>query len=78
MVTTLNKTGLNGIKINDPFWNSYRSLLKTTVIPYQYEAINDLIPNAEPSYAIYNFRVAAGELEGPHKSAIFQDSDVSK
>jgi uncharacterized protein len=69
---------LQEIEINDPFWNQYRSLLKSTVIPYQYDALNDRIPDAEPSYSVYNFRVAAGELEGPHKGAIFQDSDVAK
>jgi uncharacterized protein len=69
---------LNEIKINDSFWNNYRALLKSTVIPYQYDALNDRIPDAEPSYSVYNFRVAAGELEGPHKGAIFQDSDVAK
>jgi DUF1680 family protein len=69
---------LHEIEIHDPFWSQYRSLLKSTVIPYQYDALNDRIPDAEPSYSVYNFRVAAGELEGPHKGAIFQDSDVAK
>lgn len=71
------KKGID-VEINDSFWNNYRSLLKTTIIPYQYEALNDRIPDAEPSYSVQNFKIAAGDLQGHHKGAIFQDSDVAK
>ncbi len=77
MLTT-EQISLNKIKIDDVFWTKYRSLLKSTIIPYQYDAINDRIPDAEPSYAVQNFRIAAGEVEGRHQGAIFQDSDVAK
>ena len=30
--------------------------------PYQWKALNDELPNTEPSHAIENFRIAAGEL----------------
>jgi len=66
------------VHIEDAFWNPLMELVRKTVIPYQWEALNDLIPDAEPSYAIRNFRVAAGLEEGEFGGMIFQDSDVAK
>lgn len=48
------------MKINDRFWNYYRELVRTRVVPYQWEALNDRIEGAEPSYCIANFKKAAG------------------
>ncbi|WP_419876344.1 glycoside hydrolase family 127 protein [Candidatus Pristimantibacillus sp. PTI5] len=53
-------------------------LVKDTVIPYQYEAIHDRIPDAEKSSAVRNFRIAAGLEEGEFHGWVFQDSDVAK
>lgn len=47
------------MKINDKFWNNYQELVRTKVIPYQWEALNDRIEGAEPSYCIANFKEAA-------------------
>lgn len=66
------------VHIRDPFWNSYAELVRKTVLPYQWEALNDRIPDAEPSYAIRNFRIAAGLEEGEFGGMVFQDSDVAK
>lgn len=55
---------LANVQINDAFWSKYSTLVREVVIPYQYEALHDRIPNAEPSHAIKNFRVAAGKEEG--------------
>ncbi|MFE6079116.1 glycoside hydrolase family 127 protein [Paenibacillus sp. NPDC057886] len=65
-------------KIRDPFWSHYIDLVRTIVVPYQWEALNDRIQGAEPSRAIRNFRIAAGEEEGEHYGMVFQDSDVAK
>ncbi|TVY11453.1 glycoside hydrolase family 127 protein [Paenibacillus cremeus] len=62
----------------DGFWNRFTALVRETVIPYQWEALNDRIPDAEPSYAIRNFRIAAGREEGKYGGMVFQDSDVAK
>ncbi|WP_426446034.1 glycoside hydrolase family 127 protein [Paenibacillus sp. S-38] len=78
---TLSTSGLqNGsrVRIQDGFWNSFTELVRETVIPYQWEALNDRIPDAEPSYAIRNFRIAAGLEEGEYGGMVFQDSDVAK
>ncbi|XBX08546.1 glycoside hydrolase family 127 protein [Enterocloster clostridioformis] len=64
--------------IRDSFWSRYISLVKNTVIPYQWDILNDRIPDSEPSHAIDNFRIAAGEMEGRFYGQVFQESDVSK
>ena len=50
---------LADVKINDSFWSGEQELVRTNVIPYQWEAINDRIENADKSYCIHNFRAAA-------------------
>ena len=52
------------MEIEDRFWKEYMELVRNHVIPYQWEALNDRIENAAPSYCIQNFRVAAGLQEG--------------
>lgn len=66
------------VRIEDGFWDSYTELVRKTVIPYQWEALNDRIPDAEPSYAIRNFRIAAGREQGEFGGFVFQDSDLAK
>jgi len=66
------------VSIQDQFWNDYRQLVRNTVIPYQWAALNDAVEGAEPSYAIRNFRIAAGLEEGEFGGWIFQDSDLYK
>lgn len=66
------------IHIQDDFWNGYTELVRETVIPYQWEALNDRIEGAEPSHSIRNFRIAAGLEQGEFGGWIFQDSDLYK
>lgn len=66
------------VRIQDDFWNGYTELVRKTVIPYQWEALNDRIEGAEPSHAIRNFRIAAGLEQGEFGGFIFQDSDLAK
>lgn len=60
------------------FWGRYAELVRNTVIPYQWEALNDRVAGAEPSGAIRNFRIAAGLEQGEFVGMVFQDSDVGK
>ncbi len=69
---------LKDVRIYDGFWEKYSELVRNTVIPYQWEALNDRISDAEPSYAVRNFRIAAGEAEGEFGGLVFQDSDAAK
>ncbi|MGG4144059.1 beta-L-arabinofuranosidase domain-containing protein [Paenibacillus algorifonticola] len=72
------KVSYKSVKIHDPFWSHYRSLVRDEVIPYQWEAINDRVEGASPSHALQNYRIAAGEAEGAFYGYVFQDSDVTK
>ena len=53
-------------------------VVREKVIPYQWKALNDDVPGAEPSFAIENLRIAAGEKDGEFRGWVFQDSDVAK
>jgi hypothetical protein len=53
-------------------------MVASEMLPYQWKALNDEIPGAEPSHAVENFRIAAGESKGEFKGNIWQDSDVAK
>ncbi len=69
---------LKDIHLDDPFWNKYTRLVTKQIIPYQWETLNDRVPDAEPSHCISNFQVAAGLKEGTFEGAVFQDTDVAK
>ncbi|MEM6160851.1 beta-L-arabinofuranosidase domain-containing protein [Erwinia sp. P6884] len=69
---------LQQIAVTDTFWLTYQRLVKDVVIPYQWRALNDDVAGAEPSHAIANFRIAAGQQEGEFYGMVFQDSDVAK
>ena len=65
-------------RLNDSFWNPIRETVRRQGIPYQWKALNDLLPDTEPSYCMRNFRIAAGQEKGEHGGWYFQDSDVGK
>lgn len=69
---------LNKIKVTDDLFGKYADMVAEKLIPYQWEILNDRIPDAEKSYCISNFRIAAGEKEGRHQGYIFSDTDVYK
>ncbi len=56
------------VKITDEFWSREQELVRTEVIPYQWEALNDRVPGAAPSFCMHNFR-AAGKLMRAKKTA---------
>ena len=53
---------LEQIRIEDPFWFRVRETVRREGIPYQWKALNDEIPGAEPSRCMRNFRIAAGKI----------------
>lgn len=69
---------LKNVVIEDAFWSEYQRLIREVVVPYQWEALNDRIPGAEPSHAVKNFKIAAGLEQGEYGGMVFQDSDVAK
>ncbi len=74
----LESVGLDRIHIEDKFWTKYIKLVKQVMIPYQWEAMNDRIPDTEPSHCLKNFEIAAGLYEGEFYGAVFQDTDIAK
>ncbi len=89
---TLHRKGEEGMKtvVKDTFWNRYKKLVKTRMLPYQWKVLNDDIDiriekerndasiPSEKSHAIENFKIAAGRTKGEHYGWVFQDSDVYK
>lgn len=69
---------LTAVRVADPFWSAVQHLMTETVLPYQAAVLEDKIPGTEPSGAIRNFQIAAGEAEGAFSGMVFQDSDVAK
>lgn len=52
---------LKQVQITDDFWGREQELVRKRVIPYQWEALNDRVPGAAPSYCMRNFK-AAGRI----------------
>jgi len=52
--TRLKSFNLKDIRIDDPFWNRYIALVKDTILPYQWDAMNDRIEGAAKSHCIEN------------------------
>ncbi len=66
------------VQIQDTFWSQYMELVRDTVIPYQWEILNDRVPDVERSHAVRNFKIAAGVEKGCFYGEVFQDSDLAK
>lgn len=66
------------VRLKDQFWQPKVERTALNTIPYQWEALNDEVEGAEPSHAVENFRIAAGEHSGTFYGMVFQDSDVAK
>lgn len=74
----LNPIDLKTIKVHDPFWGKYTTLVTKEIIPYQWKALNDDVEDAEPSHCISNFEIAAGLRDGEFQGWVFQDTDLAK
>ena len=46
------------VSVDDRFWSSKTELVRKEVIPYQWEILNDRVPDANPSFCMHNFRAA--------------------
>lgn len=78
MNTPLRLPQLNKISIKDKLWSRYTDMVAKVIVPYQWDILNDRVPDAEASHCLDNFRIAAGELDGEHKGVVFIDTDVYK
>jgi len=78
MANRLNAANVRDVNITEGFFAGVGKMVREQVLPYQWEALNDRIEGAEPSHAVANFKIAAGELQGQHQGMVFQDSDLAK
>ncbi len=58
---------LKEVRITDTFWGREQELVRREVLPYQWAALNDRIPDAAPSYCMRNFRVAGRLMQEKRK-----------
>lgn len=49
---------LRNVRITDDFWKQEMELVRKEIIPYQWQALNDKVEGAEPSFCMQNFKVA--------------------
>lgn len=49
---------LKNIYIEDEFWKKEMELVRTEMLPYQWEILNDRIEDAPPSFCMRNFQIA--------------------
>lgn len=77
-VSIMEHVSKKNVTIADDFFGFYTRLVKDTMIPYQWEALNDRVADAEPSHAVKNLKIAAGLEKGEFHGFVFQDSDVAK
>ena len=63
---------LKKINVTDRFLKREMELARTEVIPYQWEALNDNVEGAEPSFCMRNFKLAA--KLGKKRRALGQES----
>lgn len=49
---------LRNMQIKDTFWKNEMELVRREVLPYQWNALNDRVEGAAPSFCMRNFRIA--------------------
>ncbi|MBQ7848585.1 MAG: glycoside hydrolase family 127 protein [Clostridia bacterium] len=60
---------LKQITVTDPFWHREMELVRKEVIPYQWDALNDRVPGADPSWCMRNFRTAGKMMAEQRQNA---------
>ncbi len=93
MANKLRPSSIRQIEITDQLFGRYVSILAESILPYQWnalnggvdisdtdqwEALNGRVTDERVSSCIDNFRIAAGEKQGKHSGAVFQDTDAYK
>jgi len=68
---------LNDIRITDDLFGSYIDKITSKILKHQWDILNDA-DGYEPTYCIYNFKIAAGRMIGKRKGVVFQDTDLYK
>lgn len=58
-----NSLDLKEVSICDPFWSKHVDLVRNTIIPYQWEAMNDRIPMQNPAIVWRILKLQQEELK---------------
>ena len=58
---SLRPLDIKRVKIDDDFWSRKTELIRKEVIPYQWDILNNRVPEATPSFCMHNFK-AAGNI----------------
>lgn len=69
---------LNDITIQDTLFGHYLHKIDEHILQHQWEILNDLDEDTDPTFCIENFKIAAGESRGERKGVVFQDTDLYK
>ncbi|MEI3199100.1 MAG: hypothetical protein V8S12_01330 [Lachnospiraceae bacterium] len=59
---------LRSVQVSDAFWKQEMELVRKEVIPYQWEALNDRVEGAAPSYAMRNFKSSSKKESGAERT----------
>lgn len=78
MTSNIHAARIRDVVITDKLFGRYAALVADKIIPYQWEALNGRVAEAERSHCIDNFRAAAGEQAGAHQGVVFHDTDAYK
>lgn len=73
-----NHINFKNANTDDDFWSKMQEKVRTKVIPYQYNALNDKIKNAEKSYCIDNFKKAKKVIAAQKSGATTPTYPVDK
>ena len=65
------------VMITDSFWYTVQETVRREVIPYQWEALNDRVEGAEPSWCMHNFKAAARMMAAKRKDPNFKEPAYS-
>ena len=65
---------ISSVQVTDEFWKNRMELVRTKVLPYEWEALNDRIEGASTSHAVENFRIAA-KLTKEHRTNVKSSDD---
>ena len=69
---------LNNVRVTDPFWAREIGLIRQAVIPYQWKALHDQIPDAAPSWWAHNMRAAARAVAAKKAGGTFTPAHRSE
>lgn len=76
MANNITLPDLKKVRITDPLFSHYAGKVAQKMIPVQWDILGG--KGSSRCFCIDNFRVAAGELDAPHRGVVFGDTDAYK